>query len=774
MDKIKFKFLNYKHHASFKNALQNDRISNDSIVFIQDTSSIWARGKEYVCGDKDYARVLQFISDANGGAQYFGIPYSTMGEDGTLEFRNGDDRTKFYIHMQNGTITLQDADRNSISATYILKKDFDQFKRDLNTTLEGIPTSYSYNDLTDRPTIPIVDSMLDENSPNAIRNSAVYAALQGKASTTELEDYATKGQLSTKADKSAFGDYTKTSDLTGLLGGKQDRLTAGNGITISNNVISASVDVNVYQVVDQLPTGNNINPNKIYLVPEEVDEETVYKQYKYDTTAQDWVPLGASMPSIDLTEYLKSRDAQLSYAPKAPANNPYVYESQLISLREDLQNLYQPIGDYITRTFADSAYQPKGSYLTSLDLTNGQYVTLPVLTTILSDYATKQDIRNLEQIYVKWLQVYTEDEGSNVEIPENPSQPGTGSGSGSGTSNITVDSELLLSSSNPVENRVIYNALNTKADKSALSSYATKQDLNNKADKSQLSGYVQTGTFNTELAKKQNVLTEGYGIDINENGEISVTLDTQPFVIVSELPAFNIDENKIYIVETENNGEYTYTEYRRKNGAWVEVGEKDINVDLSDYYTKSQSDTRYLIPQGTYLTPSEAQQAYQPKSNDYALKSEVARDYQEKGDYVNSDALEALRMYADNKFKEKGDYVLAGDVAQALITLQQIIDQKYVLKKDVYNPENTEFSTSDPTQISLSPSGNGGCSCHMITCTTEEYEALVANNMVNENAYYFTYEREKQTTWGFGDKFPVILIDGSTPDSIGTFPITLQ
>jgi hypothetical protein len=49
MDKINFRFLNYKHYTSFKAALDDDRISSDSIVFIQDKPCIWARGKEYVC-----------------------------------------------------------------------------------------------------------------------------------------------------------------------------------------------------------------------------------------------------------------------------------------------------------------------------------------------------------------------------------------------------------------------------------------------------------------------------------------------------------------------------------------------------------------------------------------------------------------------------------------------------------------------------------------------------------------------------------------------------
>ena len=67
-------------------------------------------------------------------------------------------------------------------------------------------------------------------------------------------------------------------------------------------------------------------------------------------------------------------------------------------------------------------------------------------------------------------------------------------------------------------------------------------------------------------------------------------------------------------------------------------------------------------------------------------------------------------------------------------------------------------------------SGSGSIS-NMITLSTDEYSALVAADLVDENTYYFTYEK---TTWGFGDQFPIILTDGSTPDSIGTFPITLN
>lgn len=60
----------------------------------------------------------------------------------------------------------------------------------------------------------------------------------------------------------------------------------------------------------------------------------------------------------------------------------------------------------------------------------------------------------------------------------------------------------------------------------------------------------------------------------------------------------------------------------------------------------------------------------------------------------------------------------------------------------------------------------------MVTLSESQYQTLVNSNLIDNNAYYFIHE-EEETTWGFGDKFPIILTDGSTPDNIGTFPINL-
>lgn len=77
--------------------------------------------------------------------------------------------------------------------------------------------SGSYNDLTDKPTIPTVPT-----SNTAFTNDAGYI---------------TEDAISGKVDTTTYTAYTAATDTA--LSGKQDTLSAGTNITISGNVISA-------------------------------------------------------------------------------------------------------------------------------------------------------------------------------------------------------------------------------------------------------------------------------------------------------------------------------------------------------------------------------------------------------------------------------------------------------------------------------------------------------------------------------------------------------
>ena len=72
---IKRRFLNYRTYNAFKADLDNQEISDESIVFIQDKPCIWAHGKEYVCDG----------------------PYSAVVTNNTLTFKNGNDSIIFTI-----------------------------------------------------------------------------------------------------------------------------------------------------------------------------------------------------------------------------------------------------------------------------------------------------------------------------------------------------------------------------------------------------------------------------------------------------------------------------------------------------------------------------------------------------------------------------------------------------------------------------------------------------------------------------------------------------
>ena len=78
-----------------------------------------------------------------------------------------------------------------------------------------------------------IDPTLDSGSTNPVANSAITNALDGKLditayTPTDLSNYYTKSETSGK------------SEISSALNNKQDTLTAGSGISIVNNVISAT------------------------------------------------------------------------------------------------------------------------------------------------------------------------------------------------------------------------------------------------------------------------------------------------------------------------------------------------------------------------------------------------------------------------------------------------------------------------------------------------------------------------------------------------------
>lgn len=125
--------------------------------------------------------------------------------------------------------------------------------------------------------------------------------------------------------------------------------------------------------------------------------------------------------------------------------------------------------------------------------------------------------------YVKSVNNITPDSNGNVTI-----NFGSGGGGTSGT-NITVDSTLSSVSTNPVQNKVIYAALNNKLDKNGTATYATCDGSGNiisdtYARKTELSGYVKSiNNVKPDSAGNVNINNSGGGSNITVDTTLSST-----------------------------------------------------------------------------------------------------------------------------------------------------------------------------------------------------------------------------------------------------------
>lgn len=138
------------------------------------------------------------------------------------------------------------------------------------------------------------------------------AALDSKIATHTNE---INTALATKADKSTTYNKTEVdSKVSTINQTKQDKLTAGSGIKIENNTISSTLDVQLYKIVESLPS-QDVEPGKIYLVlSETTTESNKYTEYVY--VNGEWEIIGSYTANVDLSGYLTKTDAASTYQPK--------------------------------------------------------------------------------------------------------------------------------------------------------------------------------------------------------------------------------------------------------------------------------------------------------------------------------------------------------------------------------------------------------------------------------------------------------------------------
>lgn len=171
--------------------------------------------------------------------------------------------------------------------------------------------------------------------------------------------------------------------------------------------------------------------------------------------------------------------------------------------------------------------------------------------------------------YVKSVNNITPDSNGNVTV-------NVGSGGGTGGTNITVDSTLSSTSTNPVQNKVIYAALNNKLDKNGTATYAVRDSSGNiisstYAKKTDLSSYVKT-INNQEPDANGNINISTGGGGSGSNITVDTTLSSTSNNPIANKAVYTALNNKL-----EKNGTAMYAS-RDSSG----------NVFGSTYATKTE------------------------------------------------------------------------------------------------------------------------------------------------------------------------------------------
>ena len=134
--------------------------------------------------------------------------------------------------------------------------------------------------------------------------------LDTRVEVLENENETNKTNIQANTDNITTVSGNVTALTSGLEAVRSDlNSLSGNTYTkAETDAKIAAIDVNVFEMVTELPT-ENINPNKIYLVPSQTTGETnVYTEYTYKNGA--WEKLGEYKADVDLSAYAFKADVE--------------------------------------------------------------------------------------------------------------------------------------------------------------------------------------------------------------------------------------------------------------------------------------------------------------------------------------------------------------------------------------------------------------------------------------------------------------------------------
>lgn len=237
---------------------------------------------------------------------------------------------------------------------------------------------------------------------------------------------------------------------------------------------------------------------------------------------------------------------------------------------------------------------------------------------ITSTYATKTELSSC----VKSVNNVTPDENGNVSISVS---------GGGGGSNITVDAELSATSTNPVQNKAIYNALLNKVGTDIFSGFALMGATSTIAWRqgSQNIGSINATNYTGTAARATqdgagNVITETYATKADINGVVKTVNNTAPdengnvTIAVSSGSGISTSESNTWTAEQIF---YTLMLNREKYTTYVVNGTSDTPITSTMVYAVTGAFTLDLATLAGALSASQSSvfTAYFAANADYSL-----------------------------------------------------------------------------------------------------------------------------------------------------------
>lgn len=291
------------------------------------------------------------------------------------------------------------------------------------------------------------------------------------------------------------------------------------------------------------------------------------------------------------------------------------------------------IADMETRSHAAATYATKAE-IPSLD----GYLTE---TEASETYATKEQVSSKQDQLVS---------GTNIKTVNGQSLLGNGNIQIEGGGTITVDSALSTTSENPVQNKVITNAINGKQDAGDYALKSEIPDTSELATKEELAAKLDTATYNSEKAN---------------------------FALKSELPDTSTLATKSEVT----------------SGLATKLDVATYNVDKPTFALKTEIPDISGLATKTELSGKLDTATYNSEKASFETKENAAATYQVKGDYATTAQLNSkqdtlvsgtnIKTINGNSLLGEGDITIqaGGTVDTAMSDTSENAVQNKVIKK---------------------------------------------------------------------------------------------